>query len=70
MLYTFWIAYLTITRREILRFSRIWVQTIVPPVVMVALYFIIFGNLIGQRIGEIQRDRQLCAHAALPCDAA
>jgi ABC-2 type transport system permease protein len=53
MLYQFWIAYLTITRREILRFSRIWVQTIIPPVVMVALYFIIFGNLIGQRIGEM-----------------
>jgi ABC-2 type transport system permease protein len=53
MLYQFWIAYLTITRREILRFTRIWVQTIVPPVVMVALYFVIFGNLIGQRIGEM-----------------
>ncbi len=53
MLYQFWIAYLTITRREIYRFARIWVQTIIPPVVMVALYFIIFGNLIGQRIGEM-----------------
>ena len=53
MLYQFWIAYLTITRREILRFTRIWVQTIIPPVVMVALYFVIFGNLIGQRIGEM-----------------
>ena len=53
MLYQFWIAYLTILRREILRFARIWVQTIIPPVVMVALYFIIFGNLIGQRIGEM-----------------
>jgi len=53
MLYKFWIAYLTITRREILRFTRIWVQTIIPPVVMVALYFVIFGNLIGQRIGEM-----------------
>jgi ABC-2 type transport system permease protein len=53
MLYQFWIAYLTITRREILRFSRIWVQTIIPPVVMVALYFVIFGNLIGQRIGAM-----------------
>ena len=36
-----------------MRFARIWVQTIIPPVVMVALYFIIFGNLIGQRIGEM-----------------
>jgi ABC-2 type transport system permease protein len=53
MLYKFWIAYLTIARREVLRFSRIWVQTIIPPVVMVALYFIIFGNLIGQRIGTM-----------------
>ena len=53
MLRQFWIAYLTITRKEIMRFSRIWLQTIIPPVVMVALYFIIFGNLIGQRIGEM-----------------
>lgn len=47
----YWIAYRTIARREVLRFSRIWVQTLVPPVVMVSLYFVIFGNLIGQRIG-------------------
>ena len=53
MLGQFWTAYLTIARKEVLRFSRIWVQTIIPPVVMVALYFIIFGNLIGQRIGEM-----------------
>ncbi|HKJ50581.1 MAG TPA: ABC transporter permease [Gammaproteobacteria bacterium] len=53
MLRQFWIAYLTITRKEIKRFTRIWLQTIIPPVVMVALYFIIFGNLIGQRIGEM-----------------
>ena len=54
MLPQFWIAYLTITRKEIKRFTRIWVQTIIPPVIMVALYFIIFGNLIGQRIGEME----------------
>ena len=53
MLRQYWIAYLTITRKEIRRFARIWVQTISPPVVMVALYFIIFGNLIGQRIGAM-----------------
>jgi ABC-2 type transport system permease protein len=46
-----WVAYVTITRREILRFSRIWIQTLVPPVVMTGLYFVIFGNLIGQKIG-------------------
>jgi len=49
----YWIAFQTIVRKEILRFSRIWMQTLIPPVVMVALYFIIFGNLIGQRIGEM-----------------
>jgi len=53
MQHKYWIAYLTIARREVLRFSRIWVQTIVPPVVMVGLYFVIFGNLIGSRIGEM-----------------
>ena len=53
MLGQFWIAYLTIARKEIRRFMRIWVQTIFPPVVTMALYFIIFGNLIGQRIGEM-----------------
>ena len=43
----------TIATKEILRFSRIWIQTIVPPVITTALYFIIFGNLIGPRIGQM-----------------
>lgn len=46
-----YIALKTIVVKEILRFSRIWVQTIVPPVVTTSLYFIIFGQLIGKRIG-------------------
>ncbi|MCZ6470786.1 MAG: ABC transporter permease, partial [Gammaproteobacteria bacterium] len=49
----YWVAYQTIARREILRFGRIWMQTFIPPIVMVGLYFIIFGNLIGQRIGTM-----------------
>ncbi len=49
----YWVAYQTIARKEILRFSRIWMQTLIPPIVMVALYFVIFGNLIGQRIGTM-----------------
>ena len=32
---------------------RIWTQTLVPPVITITLYFIIFGNLIGQRIGTM-----------------
>ena len=47
------IAFKTIVIREILRFSRIWVQTIIPPVITTSLYFVIFGNLIGPRIGEM-----------------
>ena len=43
----------TIVRREVHRIARIWVQTIVPPAITMTLYFIIFGNLIGQRIGEM-----------------
>lgn len=48
-----WIAFCTILRKEIRRFMRIWVQTIVPPVITMTLYFVIFGQLIGSRIGEM-----------------
>lgn len=47
------IAYSTIVIKEVTRFSRIWVQTILPPAVSMTLYFIIFGNLIGPRIGPM-----------------
>jgi len=47
------IALKAIITKEILRFSRIWIQTVLPPVITTALYFIIFGNLIGPRIGEM-----------------
>ena len=45
------IAYQTIVIKEITRFMRIWSQTILPAAISMALYFIIFGNLIGPRIG-------------------
>mgnify|MGYP000185692336 CR=1 FL=1 len=47
------IAFKTIARKEIRRFLRIWTQTLVPPVITISLYFVIFGNLIGSRIGEM-----------------
>ena len=43
----------TILTKEILRFSRIWIQTVLPPMVTTALYFVIFGQLIGSRLGEM-----------------
>ncbi len=43
----------TIVLRETRRVVRIWVQTIVPPAITMTLYFVIFGTLIGQRIGEM-----------------
>lgn len=46
-------AFRTIVVKEIRRFTRIWVQTLLPPVITMTLYFIIFGNLIGSRIGEM-----------------
>jgi ABC-2 type transport system permease protein len=48
-----YIALKTILIKEVLRFSRIWIQTILPPMITTALYFIIFGNLIGSQIGDI-----------------
>lgn len=47
------IAFQTIVVREILRFSRIWVQTITPPAISAVLYMVIFGGLIGNRIGPM-----------------
>lgn len=44
---------LTLVRKEYNRLIRIWTQTFLPPIITVALYFLIFGNLIGTRIGEI-----------------
>lgn len=48
-----YIAFMTLARKEIRRFLRIWTQTLVPPVITISLYFVIFGNLIGSRIGEM-----------------
>lgn len=48
------VALYTITRREIMRIVRIWTQTLIPPMVTMTLYFVIFGKLIGSRIGTIE----------------
>ena len=48
-----WVAYCTIVRKEVTRFTRIWQQTLLPPIITTSLYFVIFGNLIGERIGTM-----------------
>jgi ABC-2 type transport system permease protein len=48
-----WVALSTIVRKEVKRFSRIWVQTLLPPVITMSLYFVIFGKLIGSRVGSM-----------------
>lgn len=48
-----YIALLTIWIKECTRFLRIWIQTLVPPAITMSLYFIIFGSLIGDRIGQM-----------------
>jgi ABC-2 type transport system permease protein len=48
-----WVGYKTIVRKEVTRILRIWAQTVVPPAITMTLYFVIFGNLIGSRIGEM-----------------
>jgi len=47
-------AFRTIVTKEVNRFARIWIQTILPPAVSMSLYFVIFGNLIGPRIGQME----------------
>lgn len=54
-----WIAFNTIVIKEFLRFMRIWKQTLLPPMITTGLYFVIFGNLIGNRIGEMEGYRYI-----------
>jgi ABC-2 type transport system permease protein len=48
-----WIGFQTIVLKELSRILRIWMQTLLPPVITMTLYFIIFGSLIGKRIGAM-----------------
>ena len=53
MSFRYAVALQTIVIKEVNRFMRIWMQTLLPPAVSMALYFIIFGGLIGPRIGTM-----------------
>jgi ABC-2 type transport system permease protein len=55
----YWQAYRTILVKEVLRFARIWVQTILPPAITMALYFVVFGKLIGAQIGDMEGFRYI-----------
>lgn len=50
---SYWIGYQTIVIKEFTRILRIWAQTLIPPAITMSLYFVIFGQLIGRRIGEM-----------------
>lgn len=45
-----WISLKTIVRVEIIRFLRVWIQSLMPPVITIVLYFLVFGHFIGPRI--------------------
>ncbi len=51
--YEQWVALLTLMRKEIRRYTRIWSQTLLPSAITMSMYFLIFGSLIGSRIGEM-----------------
>jgi ABC-2 type transport system permease protein len=48
-----YVALQTILTKEIRRFTRIWVQTLLPPAITMSLYFVIFGNIVGSRVGQM-----------------
>jgi len=48
------IALYTLTRKEVSRFLRIWTQTLLPSPISMVLYFIVFGSLIGNKIGHLE----------------
>lgn len=49
-----WVAFHTIVTKEVMRFIRIWVQTVLPAAITMGLYFVIFGHLIGSQLAPIQ----------------
>jgi ABC-2 type transport system permease protein len=51
--YQKWISFYTMVRKDVVRMFRIWVQTFLPSVITSSLYFLIFGSILGERIGEV-----------------
>ena len=49
-----WISFYTMVRKDVIRMFRIWVQTFLPSVITSSLYFLIFGTVLGSRIGTMQ----------------
>ena len=49
----YWLIYYTLLRKEVVRILRIWPQTLLPPVITMTLYFLVFGKVIGNRIGVV-----------------
>lgn len=49
-----WTAFYTMLRKDVVRIFRIWVQTFLPSVITSVLYFLIFGTVLGSRIGDMQ----------------
>lgn len=49
-----WIAFYTMMRKDVVRIFRIWVQTFLPSVITSSLYFLVFGTVLGSRIGTMQ----------------
>ena len=47
------VAFRSLVRKEVTRFTRIWVQTLVPPIITTSLYFLIFGGIIGKNISSM-----------------
>jgi len=54
-----YIVFWTIFRKEVTRFFRIWQQAFIPPIITSTLYFIIFGEVLGRKIGEIDNHSYL-----------
>lgn len=49
-----WISFYTMIRKDVVRMFRIWVQTFLPSVITSVLYFLVFGTVLGSRIGDMQ----------------
>ena len=59
-----WLGLFTLLKKEVLRFTKVWMQTVFSPLITTSLYFVVFGLALGSRIAEV--DGQPYVHFVIP----
>ena len=52
--FRWWLPFVTLLKKEILRFFRVSVQTLLTPIITASLYLFVFGATLGNRISVLE----------------